>query len=237
MKKLLFFVGAVFSFGFASAQITYDLEMELVSPANNQAIVAGQPFVWAFQISNHGPDAIPTGDTIFFNFTMGSSTLGNYYILLATDFAANTTRNYGDTITITGGSSVSSTQLCMAITRVGGVSAGGEIDPTNWQDCNTISYNNSGVNTIDYQINTPENLSYFAGGRIFINVKGVMDAKQLTYEVMNIAGQTITSGSVRVENFTAKQEVAMPGVASGIYILRLSDGQKFNSTKKIMIQN
>lgn len=74
MKKFYFFALATFfAFG-VSAQISYDLELNLNTPASGATVDGSVLIDVDFTLTNNGPDAIPMGDTVFFAYADGSLT-------------------------------------------------------------------------------------------------------------------------------------------------------------------
>ncbi|MCC5916898.1 MAG: T9SS type A sorting domain-containing protein [Cryomorphaceae bacterium] len=237
MKKMLLLCSAIFSFGIASAQ-SFDMELTLVSPSTD--IVGGVPFDFTVQITNNGPTTIPTGDTIFFAPLFDGAPLRDqnndpviYGNILQADLAMGNSVNFTRNINVNGGNS-GSVNVCGMIVAHFGAVAGGETDSTNWQDCSTLNYTST-VSAEGFNMVSTEDKSYFANGIFFLNVEGVLEADRVNYEVINIAGQVVSNGVVNVNNYSAREEVQMPALPAGVYIVRINDGRGFNSTRKIMI--
>lgn len=74
MKKIytlaLAFCAASLSFG----QISYDLQLDLVTPTSGSTVPGTAAVSVDFTLTNNGPDAIPSGDTLFFIYTDGTGT-------------------------------------------------------------------------------------------------------------------------------------------------------------------
>lgn len=238
MRKLIFALSAVFGFGMLSAQTTFDMELGLVSPTTT--VTGGVPFTFEVSITNNGPGTIPAGDTIFFAPLFGGSPLQNqngdpviYGNILSAALAPAQSVNFNRQINVNGGQS-GNIDVCGIIVAHFGAAAGGELDSSNWQDCNAITYTST-VSVSEYVFQNTEDKSYFANGTLYINVEGLLDADRINYEVINLAGQVIQNGAVKAEGHNARQEVALRNMPAGVYIVRINDGANFNSTRKIMV--
>lgn len=238
MKKLLFALTAVFGFSALSAQTTFDMELGLVSPTTT--VTGGVPFTFEVSITNNGPGTIPAGDTIFFAPLFGGSTLvdqnGNpvvYGNILQSALGANQSVNFSRNLNVNGGQS-GTLNVCGVIVAHWGAAAGGELDSSNWQDCNQIVYTST-VSVADYVFQNTEDKSYFANGTLFINVEGLLESDRINYDIINLAGQVVQNGVVVANGSNAREEVALRNVPAGVYIIRINDGANFNSTRKIMV--
>lgn len=239
MKKLLFALTAVFGFSALSAQTTFDMELGLVSPTST--VTGGVPFTFEVSITNNGPGTIPAGDTIFFAPLFGGSTLvdqnGNpvvYGNILQSALGANQSVNFSRNLNVNGGQS-GTLNVCGVIVAHWGAAAGGELDSSNWQDCNQIVYTST-VSVADYVFQNTEDKSYFANGTLFINVEGLLESDRINYDIINLAGQVVQNGVVVANGSNAREEVVLRNVPAGVYIIRINDGANFNSTRKIMVQ-
>ncbi|MFO7145070.1 hypothetical protein B9T16_28270, partial [Arthrospira sp. PCC 8006] len=153
--------------------------------------------------------------------------------ILSTDLAANQSVNFNRNINVNGGQS-GNIDVCGIIVAHWGVAAGGELDSTNWQDCNQIVYTST-VSVADYVFQNTQDKSYFSNGTLFINVEGLLESDRINYDIINLAGQVVQNGTVIANGTDAREEVALRSVPAGVYIVRINDGAKFSTTRKIMV--
>lgn len=66
MKKFYMLVAASFVAATSFGQLSYDLQLDLTTPASMSSVAPGNVSV-EFDLTNNGPDAIPSGDTLFFS--------------------------------------------------------------------------------------------------------------------------------------------------------------------------
>ncbi len=245
MKKLLFSCAAFVSFGVAFAQTpSYDLSVELVEPTSTSTINSGQSFTIEVNVNNDGPDAIPAGDTIGVVPLINDNPFMNqnqqpfvFATILQAPIAANGSITFSETFTVSGGNS-GTFEFCAELIAVLGVSAGGELDSSNWRNCNNVSYVGPSTSTEEFRQLFTEDNSYFFDNTFFVDIKTInSSADRLNYDLINIGGQSILSGQLPINGNDVKDEITIPTVPSGVYIMRMSDNKNFNSTKKIMITN
>lgn len=243
MKKLLFSCAALVSFGVAFAQTpSYDLSVEVVQPAASGTITSGQSFTIEVNVNNAGPDAIPAGDTIGVVPLIGGQPFTNqnnqpfvFAPVLNAPIAANGSITFDNDFTVSGGNS-GSFNICAELIAVLGVSAGGELDSSNWADCNNVSYNAPTTSIEEFRQLFTEDKSYYANNTFFVDIKTInSSADRLNYELINVGGQSILRGQLPINGNDVNDEISIPAVPNGVYIMRLSDNKNFNSTKKIMI--
>lgn len=55
-----------------NAQISYDMQLDLVNPVSGSAAIPGMVTV-NYSLINNGPDAIPSGDTLYFGYLIGTT--------------------------------------------------------------------------------------------------------------------------------------------------------------------
>lgn len=79
---------SIFAFNFANAQTikNCDISVEITSPVNNAVIPHGDSVFVSFNYTNHGPDVLPAGDTLFFD-----SPAGVLFSALLIDLPVNST--------------------------------------------------------------------------------------------------------------------------------------------------
>ncbi|MCH8546465.1 MAG: T9SS type A sorting domain-containing protein [Cryomorphaceae bacterium] len=245
MKKLLFSLSALVGFGVAFAQTpSYDLSLDILQPTSGATINSGQSFTIEFEVTNSGPDAIPTGDTIDVIPLAGGNPFlnqqGNPVLLrqvLQSPLAANGSITLsGTNYTITGTNS-GSINICGTIFAVRGVAAGGELDSTNWGDCAQTNFVGGGTTSVtEFKQLETENNSYFSNGMFYFDISAIgSTSNRLNYDLVNVAGQSIISGQLPINGNNVKDQVDIPSVPTGVYIMRMNDGKNFNATKKIMI--
>lgn len=244
MKKLLFSFTALLGFGVAFAQTpSYDLSVELVQPAASATITSGQSFTIEVNVNNAGPDAIPVGDTIGVVPLIGGQPFQNqqgqpfvFATILQSPIPANGSISFDNNFTVTGTQSGSLT-LCAELFAVLGNASGGELDSSNWVDCNSVNFQGGGTTSVnEYKLSVTEDNSYYADGIFYFDVTSINgDAARMNYDLVNVAGQTIISGQLPINVSSVKGQVEIPQVPTGVYIMRMSAGQQFNATKKIMI--
>jgi len=71
MKKFLLSITALFAASSLMAQ--YDLEAILETPTEGSSVVASNAVSFAMGTRNNGPDAVASGDTIWFSYAVGTS--------------------------------------------------------------------------------------------------------------------------------------------------------------------
>lgn len=71
MKKLILSITAMCAAVTLNAQIDYDMQLDMISPASGSVVAPGDVSV-SFNLLNNGPDAIPAGDTVYFVYTDGT---------------------------------------------------------------------------------------------------------------------------------------------------------------------
>lgn len=243
MKKMLFSCAALLGFSTIFAQTpSYDLSVELVEPNATTVITSGQSFTIEVNVNNAGPDAIPAGDTIGVVPLIGGNPFMNqnqqpfvFATVLQSPIAANGSISFDETFTVSGGSS-GTFNICAELIAILGVSSGGEIDSTNWEDCNATTYNAPTTSIEEFgQLFTEDN-SYYASGVFYVDIKTInSSSNRLNYDLVNVAGQSIESGQLSINSNNIKEQIDLPVVPNGVYIMRMNDGKNFNSTKKIMI--
>jgi hypothetical protein len=69
MKKLYTLALALCATSLSFAQISYDLQLDLVTPASGSTVPGTAAVSVNFTVTNNGPDAVPMGDTLFFVYT------------------------------------------------------------------------------------------------------------------------------------------------------------------------
>ncbi len=69
MKKIYLFAVAALMGSMSFGQITYDLQLDLTSPASGSTVAPGSISV-SFNLINNGPDAVPAGDTLYFSYVI-----------------------------------------------------------------------------------------------------------------------------------------------------------------------
>lgn len=74
MNKFYTLALALFAGTLAFGQISYDLQFDLVTPTSGSTVPGTAAVSVDFTLTNNGPDAIPTGDTLFFIYTNGTGT-------------------------------------------------------------------------------------------------------------------------------------------------------------------
>lgn len=94
MKKILCLASLLGAATFANAQVrNADISVEITSPTNNQVYAVGDTAWLSFNYTNHGPDVLPAGDTLF--FYSGGQVV---YSLLTQDMPVNATFQYNNII-------------------------------------------------------------------------------------------------------------------------------------------
>lgn len=234
---------SVFAVSASIGQITYDLEIALTSPASGATVPPSESQIIDFDITNNGPDDIPTGDTMFLavlafnaNYALGAGApAGSVTILpLASQpISSGMTLNSGDigggadfnTIQVTSGTE----EVCIfaAYTRAGFSSQSG--DPNDASMMNNISCFTVSAALLGFEdMKLSDVLSVVVkDNTIAINSA---DASSLDYVVVGLNGQAVANG-----NFNNSVEVSTEGFAPGIYLVSVTDGQQ-RETKKIYVK-
>lgn len=70
MKKLYILALSLVCAPSLFAQISYDLEIELASPAAGSTVEGTAAYTFNFNLTNNGPDDIPSGDTLWFSYAI-----------------------------------------------------------------------------------------------------------------------------------------------------------------------
>ena len=100
MNKLYTLALAICATSLSFGQISYDLQLDLVTPTSGSTIPASSTVSVDFTLTNNGPDAIPTGDTLFFVYTDGTGSAVFSFtnvagqasgVILAADFTSGMT--------------------------------------------------------------------------------------------------------------------------------------------------
>ena len=235
MHKIFYVFLFVFYINEPFAQINYDLKIDLLTPAYGDSLLTGAPFDMIFDLINSGPDTIPGGSIVHYRASIFGATLGNFTYTISPYLSPASSITATRSLSIGGGQSTTAT-FCVKITSVSGPAAGGELDTTNWSSCTQVEYKKiNNVSTDDFYLMQPEDKSYVSGQTLFIDVEDIPQSSHLSYSLINIAGQTLLSGRVRVRNFSAKEEVQLPQFSSGIYILLTDNGEGFRNSKKVLV--
>jgi len=229
MKKL--YTLALAAFGFAAISFgQYDVEVNLVNPASGSSTTTS---TISYSITNNGPDALPTGDTIFVavihsqnNFSLDGTAGSVSLLTIPQDIPAGTTLNSADiganaTVDLT---SVTG-QVCMFATigQQGFTSQAGDpndSDMDNNADCFTNDASSASVENVELA----EMVKVFSTDNS-IEIAAEMN-ETLNYNVYNMTGQSVASG-----DFNSFVSVPTSGMNNGIYIVNVSNGTEVKTIK------
>ncbi len=187
-------------------------------------------------IKNNGTVAIDAMDTVIFQPTINnqilvSSTTGDTVVFgetmtnIAAGDSATLTRSFSLTI---GGNPPSSFNLCaVAVVRGAGWTGVAESNTTNNQDCNMVNYDAGNTHVADYLVTLNTDNSYFHNGIYYVRMDGGFAASgQPVLNVFSITGKKVYETSLEKRANGVRQDVILPNLLEGIYVVQIGDGTK-----------
>lgn len=235
MKKITTLLSAALLVGtIANAQAVRnnDLEVNVTSPTNNQVIAYQDSFYLNFSLTNNGPDAIPSGDTIVYKTTIDT---------IARKFNITQPIASGATINVNGfvAKNMQTTDLeagfCIWLLDQSTISVDGLPIRVTYNDPNgsndtacaqftlkgpttgILDANNAKYATLNLYPNpasTSVNFDFVAGANETVNVK-----------VIDVTGKVINSQLIN-NNFSNKYTVDVTNVPNGVYFLDVTANDK-----------
>ena len=235
MKKLVLSLTAICAAVSLNAQITYDVETVLISPASGGSVPPGVTVV-DFRYTNNGPDALPQGDTIYMGYWIDNDLFSLTHVanqvsgvILPGPVASGTsitaaqlTGGAGLSIDLTG--KADGTSVCIAFFGTGTEVLSGpdseDTDLTNNEDCFSVLAASASIEESSLETTVYPNP---ASG--VLNVKSNEQIESIT--ILSLDGKTVAS-SVN----TTSVDVA--GLNTGLYIYSVKTVSGKVSTSKFM---
>lgn len=235
MKRFLLSLTAICAAVSLNAQITYDVETTLISPASGSSTSAPGVVTVDFSFTNNGPDALPMNDTIFmgywidndlFSLTHGAGEVTG--IILPADIpsgASITATQLGGPIDIDLTGKPAGTSVCIAFFGTGTEVLTGpdteELDNSNNEDCFTLG-------TASVNENEISALVYPNPASDVLNIELNEVATNVT--IVSLDGKVVVSETVNSNNVSVDVANLVPGTY--VYAVETANGSVRNTFVK-----
>lgn len=246
MKKNYFLGLALMSTTLAFGQVSYDLQIQLTSPAPSASVAPVALQSIDFSITNNGPDAVPGGDTLFLsilafgsNFVLdvdaeGNNEAGASIIPLAfqgqpaplPSGTTISTAQLGGPATINTSSVATGTQQVCVFGTVGVDAFTSQTgDPRDTDMTNNISCFTVNAALANFvELTLADVLTIISkDGSIEINSA---NADVLEYTVYGLNGQSVANGK-----FYSSTSVSTSEMPSGVYLVAVTNGNEVEVQK------
>lgn len=215
-----------------------DLEVIIIEPNDGEVFKSGQTIVLSVDVTNHGPDEILVGDSLYVFLPDGSPTWGTMTTSLA---IGETTDLFSTEVTLPTVSNNSPTEICVQLVDDPStqISVGGDPVRVSYKD--PVPGNNFACHTLTIEAE-PSSISrneIKASLLPFPNPTNSLveiplenaDVAEVKVLIKDLSGRTVLSRRVHENSPTGSITLNVAHLDDGIYIIECYEGENFSSGK------
>ncbi|HRP90003.1 MAG TPA: T9SS type A sorting domain-containing protein [Edaphocola sp.] len=236
-KSLIILAASLFGYFTASAQTikNADISVQITAPSNNTVVPYGDSVGFSFNYTNHGPDILPNGDSLFFFIPAANMV---FYVQLTNDFPVGATLAINEIAKFYNpGTEPLAFPLCLLHVKQSDVTyQGGGVPNTTYVDSNAandtacIDIVFAGANTSvgNVAIDNQKYAVYPNPATDKILLPLLESNNPIDVQIVNQLGQKVWKGTIN--NQAQQTQIEISGWAPGVYFVHQTvDGKTVTS--------